>query len=567
MRTLFHYWLRSPLFLYALVYLFCFLAWGQSGQKELEKRQRPDNTLQDLRNFEQQRRLRKLEDQQVLRKEQAKFKQGQRPSKGKKFLVKRIVVNKSGILSRDEINKIIKHYQGKYLNISDLRQIVRELNTLYEKKVGSISRAVLPPQKIKNGIVKIILIESKIGKVTFENNGYTLDSYLSWVIPLNETDITNLKDMERLFVQFNKTHNSARILTNLKPGKKFSQTDIIIKIKESPRFNGNAFIDNNGPKSTGELRYGLTLQDNALIGIDDQLILGGTKTSGTTTWFSSYEFPFTPVGTRLKGIYSTSKQKIEQGSFSDLNIAGESVFISGKITHPLLINKNWKIDINLEHNQNKNENLFSIYNLSSEFKKNIFGITVQKYDTFGAWMGSTAYHRSQKQDYTNDNPTTDQNYSKWAMALTRYQVLSQKFSLVANLASQYSSDFTLPVTDQFQLGGRNNLAYEASQFSGDRGYSLGVELHYDLPWEKYLPRALVRSDFKLFGSLQHGEAFPYYSSGKPVKGDYSAQSIALGLRSTIVSSASWSLTFAQPLKAKHSDLDTRSVLFSLQGNL
>ena len=220
MRALFHYWLRSSLFLCALVYLFCFLAWGQSGQKELKKRQRPDDTLQYLRNSERQRQLRKLEDEQVLRREQAKFKQGQRPSEEKKFLVKRIVVNKSGILSRDEINKIIKQYQGKYLNISDLRQIVKKLNALYQKKVGSISRAVLPPQKIKNGIVKIILIESKIGKITFENNGYTLDSYLSWVIPLKETDITNLKDMERLFVQFNKTHNSARILTNLKPGKK-----------------------------------------------------------------------------------------------------------------------------------------------------------------------------------------------------------------------------------------------------------------------------------------------------------------------------------------------------------
>ena len=98
------------------------------------------------------------------------------------------------------------------------------------------------------------------------------------------------------------------------------------------RWGGNIFIDNEGSESTGKLRYGTMLQSGALLGFDDQAIVGLTKSSGQISGFISYDFPFTPIGTRAKVLYSKSKQDVVGGSYSELGIEGGASFFSARAT-------------------------------------------------------------------------------------------------------------------------------------------------------------------------------------------------------------------------------------------
>ena len=104
---------------------------------------------------------------------------------GPRFLVKKISVGKSKLLKKEEINQIVKKYEGKYLNVSELQLIIRDFNNLYSGKEAGLSRAVLPPQKIKNGLVRIILVEGRLGVVVFENTKYTSQEYLKWAFPIS----------------------------------------------------------------------------------------------------------------------------------------------------------------------------------------------------------------------------------------------------------------------------------------------------------------------------------------------------------------------------------------------
>ena len=529
----------------------------EASQKELQKQQSQKNTMEKL-NF--------LEKQKLLKSFKSHTKQGRVQKKKKKyighrFLVKRIETSQSRILTKKEIHSVTQKYEGHYLNVTGLLKIIQEINLLYEKKVGGLSRAVLPPQKIKQGLVKIILVENKIGKVIFNGIDRTSLSYLKWALPLHKDRAMNLKKLEQTLTRFNKTHQSIKITSSLTPGKQFSETDMIIRVKEFPPFKFSSFLDNHGAQSTGTLRYGLTFQSGSLMGIDDQLVLGFTKASGSLNGFGSYDVPLAPWGTRIKALYSKSQQNLVEGPFSDLEIEGKSSFFSGEITHPLFITRNWQIKTTLTVNHHSNENAVGLFASKNTERQYISELNVQKYDSKGGWVLDIGFHRIVKNNSIMNSITKRRWYKKWLAGVTRYQLLNREFTMVAKITGQHTSDSSLPISQQFQLGGSNNLSYESSEFSGHKGQSAEVELQYDVSWENSLKTLLPNADFKLYSSLQWGRIS---SSGS---GDnLSAETIALGLHSRLTSWSHLKITMATPLRNKHPKANKRHFLLNFQVN-
>ena len=537
--------------------------WAQSAAQQAQR----DN-LRQLRQQEEQRRLEEIRSEFSRQKAQQAKQKGQgTKTASPRFLVKRIEVARSAILSRKEIAVVVKKYQGKYLSISELQLIVRDLNQLYTKHQGNLSRAVLPPQKIKNGVVKIILVESKLGKIIFEKAQFTSQEYLRWALPIDRNKTTNFKDLEDIFIRFNKTHNNVRVRSRLRPGSGFNETDVIIKVIENKRWGAGTFIDSEGTESTGTIRYGLTLQNSSLVGFDDQIIVGTTKSEGQFAGFISYDFPFSPFGTRAKILYSKSEQDVVGGSLSDLNIQGGSSFLSGKLTHPLLANNTWKVSVGGELSASESSSLLGAFELENNGRKYAPEFSLNKYDARGAWIFHFNFQRILKRSSTAGTPIERRWLSKWVGNLTRYHILSPKLSLVARFSTQYSPNFSLPISEQFALGGSNNISYELSTFSGDQGHALGVEAQYTVDWEKYIPPYFQASNMKAYLALQEGQATSYNLDGSVLEESGAIISMAIGVRSQFTNYASAELSIPLSLNTgNHSNRKTRGLLFSLKGH-
>ena len=138
-------------------------------------------------------------------------------------------------------------------------------------------------------------------------------------------------------------------------------------------------------------------------------------------------------------------------------------------------------------------------------------------------------------------------------------MINQNFSIVGKITGQRTPDSSLPISQQFQLGGNNNLSYESSEFSGDEGQAIELELQYDLSWENSLRPFLSNADFKLYSSLQWGDI-----SSSDSQNYLSAETLALGLHSRLSSWANLKITMATPLTNKHSKTNKRHFLLSFQ---
>ena len=84
--------------------------------------------------------------------------------------VQKIQVVGSTILSADEINALIKPFEGRSATLEQLKQIADKITEIYLNRGYITSRAVLPAQTITAGVIEIQVLEGKLGPIEVEGN-------------------------------------------------------------------------------------------------------------------------------------------------------------------------------------------------------------------------------------------------------------------------------------------------------------------------------------------------------------------------------------------------------------
>jgi hemolysin activation/secretion protein len=93
-------------------------------------------------------------------------------SKDEKAFVKKINVTRVTLLSESEISKIIAPFENRELTLADMRKVTDLITDAYRAKGYVTSRAYLPPQKIKDGVLEIMAVEGTVGDITIKGNKF-----------------------------------------------------------------------------------------------------------------------------------------------------------------------------------------------------------------------------------------------------------------------------------------------------------------------------------------------------------------------------------------------------------
>src|SRR5450830_344793 len=91
----------------------------------------------------------------------------------------------SEILTAQELEALVADFRGRSLRLSQLRELVGRINELYKAKGVITARASLPSQDVTDGIVRIQLIEGRIGHIGIEGNASTREAYIADRLTLN----------------------------------------------------------------------------------------------------------------------------------------------------------------------------------------------------------------------------------------------------------------------------------------------------------------------------------------------------------------------------------------------
>lgn len=400
------------------------------------------------------------------------------------FKVTSVDYGKSEVLTDEQIQAITSEYLNKDITVSDLYQMLGKINNLYAEGGYVTCKAFLPPQKVTGGVIKILLVEGKTGKVSVTGNENTKEGYIARRIIIPQGQVENINDLNDRLMLFNGT-NDAQVRVMLEAGQEPGTTDFVLQVYEPQQFNSTVFTDNAGNYSSGMYRAGYFFNAKSVSGVRDNLTVGTIWAEGLKSFSAVYSAPISPSGTQISLAYSTNATKIIRGATYDdgLDIKGHSTAYSVTLRQPWIVNETTRSEVGLEYNHQNSTNDIRADGMSSTFVDELnrdltpyfSHTTYGKSHIFYQKHSYTAYGNHDGQDgHTNDARMYKFN-GYYQKAYKHGQMIS------ARLDGQIEERGNLSSSKEFYIGGMNSVrGYRESFLSADRGFSSSLEYQFPI---------------------------------------------------------------------------------------
>lgn len=399
---------------------------------------------------------------------------------GPRFLLKRVSFSPASVfLTQAELDKITSRYIGLKVDFAQISALVRDINDLYAKKGIVTASAILPPQSLKGGVLKVELVEGRVGVVQIVGKHRTRDQYIFDRVHFAKQGVVDVPRAARDITWFNKT-NQAQLKLLLQPGAAFGLTNLSLGIAEPPENTLQFFVDNYGVPSTGRVEFGAYYRGYDFLGDDDNLTVYATDSGGSLAGTVSYDVPITPSGTRVAASYTRSSIAVIDGPDAPLHVTGNSQAVSLTLSQPLIATGNWAVLASLSGVYGTSQSDSAAVPLvDSTTTKEAYGLSINYTDTGRSFTLAPQLIYAQASDHLAGS-TAD--ILLGAGTFSAAYSLGKDFSVNAAGAFQISNTKLLPGDLLFQIGGASSVrGYEADSVAGDSGYYAQLELHHTLP--------------------------------------------------------------------------------------
>lgn len=382
----------------------------------------------------------------------------------------------SEFLNQADLDIILSSYVGQRVDFSQIQQLVQDVNDLYTRKGVVTASAVLPPQTLNNGILKVQLVEGTLATVALSGNKQVPDTFVLERVRLTTGNNTvDVPAAAEDITRFNKVYN-AQLRMSLQPGAAFGTTDLVLEVTEPMKYQLSFFIDNEGIPSTGDMQAGFFFRRYGLLTVDDNFLAYGTGAGGSTSGTLSYDAPITPTGTRLGLTYSSSAITVIAGPTEPLNIKGSSESFGATLTYPIYVSPTWSFFAIGGASYGRSDSFSNATPLvDSAMQKSSLAINASYTNQNMAFSTRLNVSRAATEDFI-DASTRD--VTLWTGSFNGTYQLENGIALTTNGAWQYTNAELIPGDLLFQIGGPSTVrGFPSSASSGDSGYFAQFEAH------------------------------------------------------------------------------------------
>ena len=242
-----------------------------------------------------------------------------------KITVTQFEVIGNTVFSRTELTKVLEPFTNKSISFAELLKAQAAISQLYIKSGYITSGAFIPPQELKNGVVKIQVIEGQVESINITGLQKLKAGYLrsrlglATKTPLNQNRL--LQSLQMLQLDPLIANLSAELAAGSRPGI----STLEIKVREAKAFSAQVSIDNQRSPGVGSFRRQLQINHNNLLGFGDRFHFGYINTDGSNSLDDlSYSIPINPYNGNISLNYSLTNSNVIEKPFNTLDIQSES---------------------------------------------------------------------------------------------------------------------------------------------------------------------------------------------------------------------------------------------------
>lgn len=416
---------------------------------------------------------------------------------GVQFVVSSFELEGVKILPEAKVQEVLRPWQGVSVDFGALQKACNAVAQLYQDN-GYTVQAILPPQKIVNGVVKILVTEAKLGAVLVDTpQGETRFSkelaaqYITYANPIGAP--LNNQTLERALIILNETPG-VMVSGALEPGENDGETALRLQLTQPQWYQGSVSANNYGSRTTGANQGTLALNAINPLGIGDQMSINGVFSEGSQYVQGSYSLPGSKDGLRL-GVAGTFLNYKNVSNYAATANAGYGdAWTTGvSAAYPLIRSKGGNVNVTANYDVKgyTNKNMYTLATMSAYNIKNAsIGVSGNSYDGFaggGISSGSVAVVMGNLEILSTSSPGygkyTPSSFSKITFSGNRTQQLSEDGATTAYIAiNGQLSSVNLNSAEQIYLGGPYAVrAYPVAQSGGSQGGIGTLELRHQFP--------------------------------------------------------------------------------------
>lgn len=426
------------------------------------------------------------------------------------FVLAGVLIEGATVFPVAEFGPLYVEFLAQTVGRAELEEIAARVTQTYTEAGYYISRAMVPPQTVESGILRVRVIEGFLARVRFQGAdklGDLLDSYAG---AITEERPARLSTVER-----------GLLLINGLPGVQVSDVQVA-RLDDGGAYElavevsydmaeGAAYLDNRGTPEVGRLQASLSGAVNSVAGLGEQLQFAFATVPDDPQELVygrfAYEQPLGHAGTILGA--SVAVSAIDSGAAlarEDTNGRGLSISVYAR--YPLILSRRRAVYLRaaLEY-QDVKEDRFGQLTIDDSLR--VLRLQAD-YSALDSWGGTSflTLEASQGFDILNASDASDPAlsrvdgegvFTKFKLDLIRVQEIYGPVSL--RLAAQGQIALApLLSSEEFLLGGSQfGRAYDFGEISGEDGVAGSLELRYSRERE-----GTVLTDYEVYGFYDVG---------------------------------------------------------------
>ncbi|HTH44318.1 MAG TPA: ShlB/FhaC/HecB family hemolysin secretion/activation protein [Oxalicibacterium sp.] len=405
--------------------------------------------------------------------------------RAKRFRVNAFDFSGNTVFKKRLLKRLVERFVDMELNLHDLNKAADTITTFYHDRGYTLARAVIPAQRVANGVVNIQIIEGRIGKVRMSGNRRYSKAFIDARTQLLKPGMLVTTDrLETTMLLLNDLPGMSAKLV-LEPGEAFGDTDAEIQLNEK-LFGGSIGFNNFGRSETGHNRLDFGLNLNSPFGWGDQLSVSGSRTNEGLVRYGrlAYSIPLNTIGTRLSIGASRVVYAVDAATIAKLGVSGDVTTTDMTVTHPIARTRDDTEILSVGVKRDRlTQDTLGITTSDNAVTVMNFGYQVSLINEDTSVTNANFSLATNFKSVDNSISPERDNYSqqnavlaRWEMDVNHNAPLSGKWDLYLRADIMYSNQM-LPDTEKFSLGGPSSVrGYRPSELRGDTGYLGTVEL-------------------------------------------------------------------------------------------
>ena len=397
------------------------------------------------------------------------------------------------MFSTEVLSKITAPYEDRIVASSELEDLRVALTRYYIDHGYINSGAVIPDQKVVDGVIQMVIVEGRLSDIEVSGNTHLNSDYIKDRLELGAGPPLNVKDLQEQIQIMLQSPVIETMNSQLRPGDRPGEANLTTHVKEGPRVQFIPVIDNRLSPPLGDFRVLPQAFIYDLTGRGDVLSTNVGFAEGLTDANANWSIPLTPRDTTLTLLAEHTDSEVQNGPFQDLDIKNKTQTYGFRVGHPFYrtpsqtFSMSLGLDLRKSHSELLGEDFAFTPGVPSDgdVKASIIRFS-QEWTERGAKQVLAA--RSQFSfgvdafdATTNSGNLPSGKFFAWLGQFQWARRLGEDWGeLIFRADTQLTND-NLFTMEQFSVGGALSVrGYRENQIVRDYGYDISLEYRYPL---------------------------------------------------------------------------------------